>query len=410
LSLFCHQIGGNFLKIAGIITEYNPLHRGHLLQLERTRELLGADTAVICAMSGSFVQRGDFALLRKHARAEAAVRSGADLVLELPLPWATASAEGFADGGVETLAATGLVTHLSFGSECGDAAALAEIAAVLDSPAYRDALRRRLESGASYAACRQAAAEELLGADRAALLAQPNNNLGVEYCRAILRQNCDITPVSILRQGAAHDGETVDGIASASAIREAVRRGHRDGALTLMAPAMAEIFLREEAARRAPVLAERCERAVLARLRTMTDEEFDALDEGGEGLVNRFRAAARSAATLAELLDAVKTKRYAYARLRRMALRAYLGIPARLPESVPYLRVLAANERGRALLRQMRETARLPVITKPAEARRLTGEAKRIFELEARATDLYTLAYPTPDAAGAEWRESPVML
>lgn len=398
------------MNIAGIITEYNPLHRGHLLQLERTRELLGAETAVICAMSGSFVQRGDFALVRKHARAEAAVRSGADLVVELPLPWATASAEGFAAGGVETLAATGLVTHLSFGSECGDAAALAEVAAALESPDYGDALRCRLESGASYAACRQAAAEELLGTDKAALLAHPNNNLGVEYCRAIVRQKCDIMPVTVLRQGAVHDGETVDGIASASVIREAVRQGDRDGALGLMAPAMAEIFLREEQARRAPVLAERCERAMLARLRTMSDEEFDALDEGGEGLANRFRAAARSAATLTEVLDAAKTKRYAYARLRRMALRAYLGIPVELPERVPYIRVLAANERGRALLRQMRETARLPVITKPAEARHLAGEAKRIFELEARATDLYTLAYPVPDAASAEWRESPVMI
>lgn len=401
------------MAVAGIITEYNPLHCGHLLQMERTRALLGEETAIVCAMSGSFVQRGDFALARKHARAEAAVRSGADLVLELPLPWAVSSAEGFARGGVQVLAATGLVTHLSFGSECGDAALLRETAAVLDSPEYREGLRRRLDAGMSYAACRQAAAEELLGTEKAALLASPNNNLGVEYCRALSRLGGDIKPVTVLRQGAAHDGGVVDGIASASAVRALVRQGRREQALALMAPAMAEVYCREEAAGRAPALAETCERAVLARLRSMTEAEYAALDEGGEGLANRFRAAAQSAATLAELLDAVKTKRYAYARLRRMALWAYLGItPGQRPETVPYLRVLAANERGRALLGQMRKTAALPVITKPAQARQLPEEGRRLFELEARATDLYTLAYPKLEAAaaGSEWMESPVIL
>ncbi len=399
------------MAVAGIITEYNPLHRGHLLQMERTRALLGQETAIVCAMSGSFVQRGDFALVRKHARAEAAVRSGADLVLELPLPWAVSSAEGFADGGVQVLSATGVVTHLSFGSECGDASALREMAAVLDSEEYRAALRRRLDAGMSYAACRQAAAEELLGAEKAALLADPNNNLGVEYCRALARQGSTIQPVTVLRQGAAHDGAAVDGIASASAVRALVGQGQRKQALALMAPAMAEIYLREEAALRAPVLAETCERAVLARLRSMSEAEFAALDEGGEGLANRFRAAAQSAATLTELLDAVKTKRYAYARLRRMALWAYLGIiPGDRPEHVPYLRVLAANARGRALLSQMRKAASLPVITKPAEVRRMSAEVQSLFALEARATDLYTLAYPKLAAAGSEWTESPVIL
>ena len=399
------------MPVAGIITEYNPLHRGHLLQLECTRALLGPDTAIVCAMSGSFVQRGDFALVRKHARAEAAVRSGADLVLELPLPWAVSSAEGFAEGGVQVLQATGLVTHLSFGSECGDAFALRETAAVLDSAEYREELRRRLDAGASYAVCRQAAAEALLGKEKAALLAQPNNNLGVEYCRAIARLGGGMEPVTVLRQGAAHDGEAVDGIASASAVRTLVRQGQREQALALMAPAMAELFCREEAAHRAPVLAETCERAVLARLRSMTDEEFAALDEGGEGLANRFRTAARTAATLTELLETAKTKRYAYARLRRMALWAYLGItPGDRPEKVPYLRVLAANERGRVLLGQMRKTASLPVITKPAEVRRMSPEVQNVFALEARATDLYTLAYRVPAAAGSEWQASPVIL
>ena len=401
------------MDVAGIIAEYNPLHLGHTLQIRRTRELLGADSAVVCVMSGNFVQRGDFALVRKHARAEAAVRSGADLVVELPLPWAVSSAEGFAEGAVQVLAGTGVVTHLSFGSECGDAALLQEVAAALDSAEYSDRLRTLLEGGMSYAACRQAAVEDILGTEKAAVLEKPNNNLGVEYCRALSRRNSSISPVAILRQGAEHDGCAVDGIASASEIRRLVRQGETEEALVLMAPAMAEIYRREEAAGRAPVLAETSERAMLARLRSMTEAEFGRLDEGGEGLGNRFCAAVRTASGLQELLEGVKTKRYAYARLRRMVLWAYLGLePGSRPEKVPYLRILAANERGRTLLRQMREMTALPVITKPAEARQLSEDARSVFELEAKATDLYTLGYPRLEAAAGsfEWRESPVIL
>ena len=145
------------MQTAGMIIEYNPLHHGHLYLIRRIREQLGPETAVIGVMSGNFVQRGDFALVRKHTRAKAAVESGVDLVLELPLPWAVSSAERFADGGVQALEATGVVTHMAFGSECGDASALERVAGCLLSSEYEEALRGRLGEGASYAACRQAA-------------------------------------------------------------------------------------------------------------------------------------------------------------------------------------------------------------------------------------------------------------
>ena len=151
------------MHTAGMIIEYNPLHHGHLYLVRRIREQLGGETAVIGVMSGNFVQRGDFALVRKHARAGAAVKSGVDLVLELPLPWAVASAERFADGGVQVLEATGVVTHMAFGSECGDGDALKRVAACLLSPEYEAVLRSRLGEGVSYAACRQAAVKQLLG-------------------------------------------------------------------------------------------------------------------------------------------------------------------------------------------------------------------------------------------------------
>ena len=218
-----------------MIIEYNPMHTGHLHLLRQTRAALGADTAVIGVMSGNFVQRGDFALLGRQARARAAVESGLDLVLELPLPWAISSAEGFADGAVEILESTGLVTYLAFGSECADIPALMETAVCLRSECYRGHLRRFLDQGLPFAVCRQMAAETILGAQRAALLKSPNNNLGVEYCKALLARRSGIRPLAVLRTGDAHDCEIPQGEhPSASAIRALLRAGESARALDLM--------------------------------------------------------------------------------------------------------------------------------------------------------------------------------
>ena len=401
------------MQTAGMIIEYNPLHNGHLYLLEETRRILGPDTAVIGVMSGDFVQRGDFAVVRRHARAKAAVESGVDLVLELPLPWATGSAERFADGGVGVLEATGVVDCLAFGSECGDVSALRRLAGVLCSEELPAVLKEELASGVSFAAARQRAVERLGGAENAALLAEPNNILGVEYCKSLLRRGSDIQPLTVKRKGSAYHGTQLqEQLPSATMLRGLLRSGEREQALSLMAPAMRSAYEEEERSGQAPVLVETCERAILARLRSMKEEEFAALDEGREGLYHRLYEASRTAARLEELLDAAKTKRYAHARLRRMVLWAWLGMTgADCPQEIPYLRVLAANETGRELLSRMKKTAAVPVVTKPQHIRKLGPEAQRLFELEARAADLYTLAYPDLSAAAGEslWREGPVI-
>lgn len=400
------------MNAAGIIVEYNPLHMGHVHLLRETRRILGEDTAILCCMSGDFVQRGDFAILRRQARAKAAVQSGADLVLELPLPWAVSSAEGFARGAVETLLSTNVLTHLAFGSECGDGAALQRVAAALQSEEFPALLRQELKVGDSFAAARERAVGKRLSPEDAALLQSPNNILGIEYCKALLDCKSTVEPLTIRRVGAAHDAKEAQGtIASASAIRTLLKEGEQ--ALSLMAPAMKEAYLEEKAAGRAPVLWQNSERAILARLRSMRREDFAALDQGKEGLYNRLYEASRTAAGVEELLAAAKTKRYAYARLRRMVLWAYLGLkPAEIPQHPVYLRPLAMNDRGRAVLAKMRKEAALPILTKPADVRRLGPEAQRLFAMEAAAADLYSLSYPDLAAARGDalWKEGPVLL
>lgn len=394
------------MAAAGIIAEYNPFHLGHQYQLTALRRMLGEDCAVVAVMSGNYVQRGDFALLPKHFRAEMALRCGVDLVLELPTVYAMATAETFARGGVGILHAAGVVTHLCFGSECGEIAPLQEAAACLDSEEYRAALGRMLGKGRSFAAARQEAAESVLQ-KRVSCLEQPNNNLGIEYLRALQRLNSSMTPITVQRMGAAHDSHQAAETASASLIRRQILAGE-DGT-AWMPPAAAEVLYRAMEEGMCPASRDRCERAVLAVLRRMDEEEFRPYDGGGEGLYHRFYQALGQSATVEELLERCKTRRYAMSRLRRMVMASYLSLEPP-PSAPPYLRVLGATERGRGLLRQMKKAASLPVLTKAADVRRLGGEAEAFLRRESRYTDLYTLACPGTVPPGMEFTTDPVML
>ena len=331
-------------------------------------------------------------------------------VLELPLPWAISSAEGFARGGVSILAATGVVDTLAFGSECGNAAKLQRAAKALLRADFPDVLREELAKGLSFAAARESAARALIGED-AAVLREPNDILGVEYCKALLQSGSTIAPLAILRKVVGHNGGAAKGFASASHIRELLTNG--EDASAYLTAESAAIYARECAAGRAPVTTQNAERAVLSRLRAMCEEDFARYDSGNEGLYRRFYDAARTAASVDELLFAVKTKRYAYARLRRMLLAAYLDVTAAdVPPEVPYLRVLACNERGRKLLKTIKKTGSAPVLTKSADVRALSEEAQKLFALTARAADQYVLAYPKLRAArgSSAWTEGPVIV
>ena len=417
------------MKTAGIVAEYNPFHTGHAHQIARTRALLGGEAAIVCVMSGNWVQQADCAIADKWTRARLALLGGVDLVLELPTPWATASAETFARGAVELLEATGVVDALSFGSECGDVAALKRAAACLDTEEYRAALKPLLDRGEPFAVCRQQAVEQLLGPETGGLLRRPNNNLGVEYLRALRALGSAITPLTVLREGAGH-GERA-AMASPSAGEAERRAAFWDANPFLSATSIRRSLLEEgdwdlmarylppggaEALRGGmialPALSA-AQTAFLARLRTMTEADWAALPDSGaaEGLPARLVRAGSQARSVDEFLDLAKTKRYTRARLRRLALWAWLGLTAAdLPTHPPYLRVLGASAAGQSRLRAMKKRAALPILTKPAHVRGLGEDCRRLFQLECRCTDLYGLLQPSPAPGGLEWTTSPVLL
>ena len=365
--------------VAGIICEYNPLHLGHQKQIRHLKEQC---YAVVCLMSGNFVQRGHPAIFDKMARAEAAIKCGADLVLELPITAALSSAEGFADKGVAILSP--ICDRLSFGAECGNIDRLMSIANALLSEEFQTALRSILEKGLSFPAARQAALESL-GLD-GGILEKPNNILAVEYCKAIIQQGSKMTPSPILRNGDYHDLQADNQEPSATAVRNLIASN-------------------EQWLQYIPVAAHKCfenaavhelgygESAMLARLRTMTDEEFEALPYGSEGLWRKLMHAARSQRSLEDILTATKSKRYTRTRLDRMAMCGFLGITDEILNApVPYTRVLAFNDTGREILKSARKT----------EAFVNAGEVRdHPYQLlEDRCGDLYGLFAKTPEAPG----------
>ena len=373
------------MGITGIICEYNPFHLGHQKQFDMIRKVKGEDQKIVCLMSGNFVQRGYPAIVDKTTRAKAALKCGADLVLELPVTAALSSAEGFAACGVEILSP--FCDELCFGAESEDPQALMEVAQALLSEDFGPLLREELEKGLSFPAARQAALEKM-GLD-GVLVTLPNNILAVEYCKAILAQGSKMKPFPILRQGNYHDTGVDAENPSATAVR-ALMAGKHDWKSYVPAAA-AEVF------ENAPLhMLETGERAVLSRLRTMTDGEFEALPYGSEGLWRKLMHAARQETTLEQILTAVKSKRYTRTRLDRMVMCAFLGLTAEdVNASAPYVRVLALNDRGREVLKLARQSG-----TFLNAGERMEGPHQ---ELENRCGRLYGLfAVDGPESPTAE--------
>ena len=357
----------------GIVCEYNPFHRGHKKQIEVIREKFGAETGIICAMSGNYVQRGHPAIFDKTLRAEAALRCGADLVLELPVTTALSSAEGFASGSVAVLSK--LCGGLCFGAETANSDLLQTTAQALLSEEFPPLLRRELDRGCSFPAARQAALEAMGLPGK--LLEAPNNILAVEYCKAIIRQASPMKPLPIFRAGSYHAEEADFENPSATSLRLRLQKGLDIS--EYLPEAAGQVFAG------APIhTLEAGQRAILGKLRTMSEAEFEALPFGTEGLWRKLMRESRSQATLEDIASAVKSKRYTRSRIDRMILCAYLGITAEMMNmDIPYVRVLGFSNRGREILNGAKKSGFFVNAGQPV--------IHPLWELEQKWDDLYGL-------------------
>ncbi len=362
------------MRIAGIIAEYNPFHKGHEYQINLLKEM--GYEGIIAVMSGNFVQRADTALTDKYRRAEGAVRSGVDLVLELPLPYALASAEDFAIGGITVLSATGVADAVCCGCESGNKKNLRQYEALMNAE-VSGVIGKKMKEGLSYpAACRWAVTE--MGMEWSN---EPNDVLALAYRKAIDRINPKLELVAIERKGTYHGSS--DGFESAESIRKRLISGEN------VADSLPEGSWKT--IKDAPIAdLKRLERGILAYYRTVSPDELKGYYGMREGLPERICKCA-DASSLEELHDRVKTKRFPHSAVRRAVLCGYLRIPEKLPE-ITYLRILAFNERGQEILRKMKESATLPIrsVLPPQEKK------DPLVQTQLLGDEIFSLTLPEP--------------
>jgi predicted nucleotidyltransferase len=413
-------------KVLGIIAEYDPFHRGHFYHLAESKRITGAERTV-CVMSGEFTQRGDPACYNKYLRAEAAIRNGVDLVIELPFVYACNNAEYFAAGAVDILEGLGCVDFLSFGSEAGSIERLRAAASAFaeDSPELNLCIKEGMAKGFSYPKAREIAVAEVAGQDAARVLNKPNNILGVEYLRRLISIGSKMEPVTVSRFAAGEDGIAVtlsgnceqdgmknyantqhdctpsvnqkitrEGVAGATALRAMLAAGDDISGFISAATAdvIAEYTSRGECSE---IRSEDLFPLLLSAVSVNDREGLSEIFSASEGLENRLASAANRAASFAELVRYTKTKRYTETRIKRLIAHTVVGLTkndmASSEAGQLYARVLAFGEGGAALLRKIRKTAQIPIITNPNKQLPYVPECEPIARFNRRASAVYRI-------------------
>ena len=427
------------MNIVSIIAEYNPFHLGHAYQIDTARKSAGAGSAVLAVMSGSFTQRGEPALTDKWSRTCMALNGGIDLVIELPFPYACASAERFASGAVQLLHKTGLDSTLFFGSESGDLEALKTVAGWLkpESHTFRRQLKSYLNEGHSFPRARQLALSDITGQDqRVDLLEQPNNILAIEYLKAIQSiDRCRLTPKTIQRIGQSHHSDQLPDSrmpASANAIRrtvlEQVGKGNTTGLYVMLdslqdampTAALAELMTRIQSGP-GPLSLEHLSLPILTILRSRSPSELSSVSSMAEGLPERLcqsaeRLESSSDQRIARLIDQARTRRFPQTRIQRALIAMLAGLTDNdlalfdASGGPAYIRVLGFTRKGRYLLKMMRKKAECPIITRASDFLEYGGQLplKRMAALDLTASDIWQIA--AGQACGVDFDRSVIMI
>ena len=385
------------MKITGLITEYNPFHNGHQYHIEKAKELTKADYA-IAVMSGDFVQRGSPALLPKHLRAEMALKAGADVVIELPVFYACASAEFFAYGAVSLLHALHCVDSLCFGSECGNLSLLKKIANIMieEPPAYQSILQTYLRKGNPFPLARQKACADFTNDEQSAsILEQPNNILGIEYIKALLRLNSSIIPSTITRLGSGyHETDLHKQFSSASAIRREIFAGSDVQTLANHVPDSVLHLLKENYQVRFPVNTDDFSLLLKYHLLCETAETLTEYVDVSAELANRIMRCRNQFLSFEQFCQLLKTKELTYSRISRALLHIILQIKkeafAQCSEHGPfYARILGFRKESTNILSEIKKNADIPLLTKLTAQQQLSQLGQQQLQSDLFAADLY---------------------
>ena len=390
------------MSVIGIVCEFNPFHNGHKYLIDSVK---GDNDIVVCVMSGNFVQRGEPALFPKEIRVKAALMNGADIVLELPFLYATASAEIFASNAIKILNSFGC-DKIAFGTENATLIQLENAVDVLRSDNFDNKIKKYLEDGVSYPKARQMAYEEY---DCNCDISSPNNILAIEYISAIKKNDYKITPVIVNRKGADYnDNFAVGDFASATHIRNLI---NEDSDFANFVPDSAYQIYKKALEEGEYFNSEKFNITALSILRSKDAINSETANMA-EGLENRITAAVKTSLTLNEIYDNVKTKRFTHSRIRRAVLSSIMNVSDNnLKISVPYCRLLGFNTQVSDTLGSLVKKCSLPFVVNYSDILNLdTYNASRVFELENKSTDLYNLALQKTGVCSTEMTYSPVKM
>lgn len=382
----------NNLKIAGIVCEFNPLHFGHEYIIKKAKNL----GTVVCIMSGNYVQRGETAIIDKWSRAELALKSGANLVLELASPYSMSGAEHFASASIFALSTLGFPGYVVFGSECGDDKLLTETASLLLKSDFEIEMTKALEkSSVSYAKTREEVIKKLYGAQYAEVLRSPNNILAVEYIKASTKQGSALTPYTVTRKGSAHDTVSCSNIKSAQEIRSMILS---DENIKPYLPDTTYNVIQQQKLSGKISQISALETAILCKLRTMNSEDFSKIPDVSEGLEYKIVNSIKTAGSLETLYKDIKSKRYTHARIRRILLNAFLDITNAIPYFPKYIRVLGMDKAGEEIIKTARPEVPLCIRAKDIDTAPVM--VKNLFQQESIRDDIYGLSQSIPSHTG----------
>lgn len=404
------------MKVLGIISEYNPFHKGHMYHLEESRKVTNADF-VVSVMSGNFVQRGEPAMADKWLRAKAAVESGVDLVIELPFVFACNSAEYFAYGGVSILDGLGCVDYISFGSENGNIQELMELAKLLveEPEDLKKALKKHLDAGVSYAKAWENALEENYVKNASTILRGPNNILALEYLKVLLKTYSTMEPITIPRIGTHHNSEEIgEGYSSATALRKKYYdQGSLDGLDEFMPDSSFKNYARIKES--VNIQLKDLFPVVTAEILKASRNELRNILSVTEGLENKIKNEIRNAEDMGELIEKINSKRYANTKIQRMLVHILANLDKDsmqhiMDNRIIYARILAMNDNGARLLKTIKKErcAKIPVITNINKDLKDDSIEWTALNYDILATDLYNLSSGNNLYAGADYVRKPI--
>lgn len=379
------------MKIVGLIAEYNPFHNGHQYHIEKAKEITGAD-AVIVVMNGNFVQRGAPAIMPKHLRAEMAIKAGASLVLELPVCYATGTAEQFAYGAVSILNSLGCIDAICFGSECGDINILSDLAKILcaEPHEYRESLQMFLRNGLSFPLARQKAIETICSNSSIAhLLERPNNILGIEYIKALYRLNSKIKPYTIQRVSSQyHDMDLQEEFSSATALRQVIGENSIRGLVGQIPNDNISLF-QNNYQKRYPIFTNDFSLLLKYRLLNETKSSLTEYADVSEELANRIYNQRNEYIDFEQFCELLKTKELTYSRICRALLHILLGIKKSDYTDIQYARVLGFRKGDSDVLTVIKNASAIPLLTKLTATKDLSDSAVQMLNQDIYTSNLY---------------------